>query len=118
MDRNGTLARWKKGPAIKTELLSVKPAASDTLVEDDVSGGGLSGLRIRFRVDESGEGDGAVLAPLLESEHEAIHGRTTKARLGSMKVQHSGDRCRPRVVMFYLGGGDRWTDRDPKECEN
>ena len=121
MDRNGTLARWKKGPAIKTELLSVKPATSDTLVETTSLVADSVALRIRFRIDESGKGKGSVLASLLESEDEAIHGRATKARLGSLKVQQcgeSGDRRRPRVVMLYLGGGDRRTDLDPKECEN
>ena len=89
----------------------MKPAASDTLVETTFSGGGLSRFRIRSRVDKSGEGEGFVLARLLESEHEAIHGRATKARLGSLKVQQngeSGDWRRSRVVMLYLGGGDRW----------
>ena len=96
----------------------VREAGSERHPRYDVSGGGLSFFRIRFRVDESGEGNAPVLDPLLESEHEAIHGRAPKACLGSLKVQQNGDLRRPRVVMFYLGGGDRWTDRNPKECEN
>jgi hypothetical protein len=56
-----------------------------------------------------------VLALLLESEHEAIHGGATKARLGSLKVQQSGDPCRPSGVMLHLGGSDRWTDLDQQE---
>src|SRR5262249_19793673 len=99
----------------------VREAGSDRHAgRDEVSSGRLSRFRIRFRVDESREKKGFVVARLLKSEHEAIHSRATKARLGSLKVQQSGE-CywrRPRVMMLYRCGGDRWTDRDPKEREN